>query len=95
MTTLPPGRSPAGPTLLSPRPISPWRALASCRDHDIALFFPSDGPHLISREQAAKQVCAGCPVRVRCLEHAVETSEPFGIWGGLTPGERGVVTPDL
>lgn len=37
---------------------------------------------------AAKQVCARCPVRVDCLAKALETREPFGIWGGLTPQER-------
>jgi WhiB family transcriptional regulator, redox-sensing transcriptional regulator len=33
-------------------------------------------------------VCAGCPVRAACLEHALRTRERFGVWGGLTEEER-------
>lgn len=36
----------------------------------------------------AKHVCAGCPVRARCLAHALAHREHHGIWGGLTPPER-------
>lgn len=39
---------------------------------------------------ACKQVCAGCPMRDRCLEHAIDWPEKWGIWGGTTPDERGV-----
>lgn len=45
----------------------------------------------------AKAVCWGvpdvrppCPVRVECLEWANTTRQTEGIWGGLTPEERGV-----
>lgn len=40
------------------------------------------------REYAAKQVCAGCPVRAECLAWALATGEPYGVWGGLDPRER-------
>lgn len=36
----------------------------------------------------AKKLCAGCPIRVQCLEYAVEAEEPYGVWGGLTAKER-------
>ena len=42
----------------------------------------------LAREHRAKQVCQGCPVRLRCLEHAVDTDERYGIWGGLDQDER-------
>jgi WhiB family redox-sensing transcriptional regulator len=29
-----------------------------------------------------------CPVREECLQAALEIREPYGIWGGLTEGER-------
>lgn len=35
----------------------------------------------------AKLLCAGCPVRKRCLDYAL-VYEEFGIWGGATPEER-------
>jgi WhiB family redox-sensing transcriptional regulator len=37
-------------------------------------------------------VCRRCPVRVKCLEYAIGTKEPEGIWGGLTPRERKAYT---
>jgi len=36
----------------------------------------------------ARSICDRCPVRFECLEHAMETKERFGMWGGLTPIER-------
>jgi WhiB family transcriptional regulator, redox-sensing transcriptional regulator len=61
-----------------------WAHLASCRALDPELFFPATA----NDEDAAKAVCAGCPVRQPCLDHALAASEPYGIWGGLTLRER-------
>jgi len=33
-------------------------------------------------------VCDSCALKQPCLERAVETKEPFGIWGGKMPSER-------
>ena len=38
--------------------------------------------------ERAKKVCAKCPVRNTCLEYALETRQPIGIWGGKTEHER-------
>lgn len=38
-------------------------------------------------EQAAKALCAQCPVRVKCLMFALEQND-IGIWGGTTERER-------
>jgi WhiB family redox-sensing transcriptional regulator len=38
----------------------------------------------------ARSVCAACPVRLECLDHALDTDEKHGIWGGMTPDERRV-----
>jgi WhiB family redox-sensing transcriptional regulator len=32
-------------------------------------------------------VCAGCPVRERCLDYAIEHVE-IGVWGGTSERER-------
>ncbi|MFD0634201.1 WhiB family transcriptional regulator [Catenulispora yoronensis] len=40
------------------------------------------------REQAAKRICAGCPVREECAAFAVALGERHGTWGGLTDKER-------
>jgi WhiB family transcriptional regulator, redox-sensing transcriptional regulator len=72
----------------------PWHSEAVCRRDEAGLFFaPSKEPTAsrLSREQAAKRVCARCPVMVECREHALELPEPYGVWGGLTAAERRVV----
>ena len=49
-------------------------------------------PTLTSVEvREAKAVCAQCPVKQQCLEHALEFDERHGIWGGTTPTERRVM----
>ena len=73
----------------------PWARDAACRDEDPELFFPprpARGPGATrarhERLAKAKAVCARCPVRRECLQHALELPEEHGIWGGLTEGER-------
>jgi WhiB family redox-sensing transcriptional regulator len=49
-----------------------------CQDEDPEQFF-ADVPAVIER---AKAVCAGCALRVECLEGALRRREPHGVWGG-------------
>jgi WhiB family redox-sensing transcriptional regulator len=35
-----------------------------------------------------KQICATCPVKIRCAEYAMTRKEPHGTWGGVTEWER-------
>lgn len=67
-----------------------WRDRAACRGVDPDLFFPvtTEGPAL---EQAARAqaVCDLCPVTRDCLEFALRQRERDGIWGGLSPEDRG------
>lgn len=87
--TVPAQRAPARDDLAGP-----WHSEAVCRRDEAGLFFaPSKEPTAarLSREQAAKRVCAGCPVLVECREHALVQPEPYGVWGGLTAAERRVV----
>lgn len=66
-----------------------WRTRAACSTADPELFFPigTTGPAL-GQVEAAKRVCAGCPVREDCLEFALASNQEAGIWGGLTEDER-------
>lgn len=61
-----------------------WRQHAACRGIDPDVFHP------VSDEDAeeAKAICAICPVRQPCLEHALVNREREGVWGGLTDRER-------
>ena len=66
-----------------------WRRFAACQDFDTNLFFPeeeSDGAD--EQTEVAKSICAECPVGSQCLEFALSTNQPYGIFGGLTEAER-------
>ena len=60
-----------------------WSYRAACRGLDPTVFFPADDD-----EATAKAVCAQCPVREVCLEHALGQRERDGVWGGCTEKER-------
>lgn len=36
-----------------------------------------------ARTDAARKVCASCPVRLACLAYALKTRQDSGVWGGL------------
>ena len=66
-----------------------WRNRSLCRDSNPELFFPigATGPAL-DQIEAAKEICAECPVRAECLEFALATNQEAGVWGGTTEEER-------
>ncbi len=71
-----------------------WQLHAACRGMESEFFFHPDrerGEARAEREQSAKAVCAACPVRTHCLEHALAVREPYGVWGGLSEDERAEV----
>ena len=49
-----------------------------CHDDDPDLWFAEAPADL----ELAKSLCAGCPVRARCLASALAREEPWGVWGG-------------
>lgn len=49
---------------------------------------PRREPKRKQRVSQARAICEECPVRMECLEYAVDNNERFGIWGGLTQRER-------
>jgi WhiB family redox-sensing transcriptional regulator len=68
-----------------------WQYKGACRDLDPEMFFHPDGergPRRRNRENAAKAVCASCPVIAACRAHALAVQEPYGIWGGLSESDR-------
>ena len=60
-----------------------WKREGLCAQTDPDLFFPED-----KSSRAPKAICARCPVRVTCLDYALERNESQGIWGGTTAAER-------
>lgn len=66
-----------------------WRAASACRTADPDLFFPGAvGAAARPQVTRALLICDGCPVKRECLDFALRTREPAGIWGGTTPEER-------
>ena len=67
---------------------SSWIDRAACVNEDPDLFFPvgTVGP-AVCQVEAAKLVCAGCPVRQECLAWAVASGMDEGIWGGHSGDE--------
>jgi WhiB family redox-sensing transcriptional regulator len=54
------------------------------------LFFPEDFPPDESRQMTkmAIKICKQCPVQRLCLDFAISSREPSGIWGGTTASDR-------
>jgi len=61
-----------------------WTEDANCKGADADIFFPERG----ASTRKAKAICRACNVQLECLEFAIENSEKFGIWGGLSERER-------
>jgi WhiB family redox-sensing transcriptional regulator len=65
--------------------VTDWRARGACISADPDLFFPVSTAGLSRRQEArAKAVCARCPVRADCLQFALDSAQPYGVWGGLS-----------
>lgn len=69
--------------LFPPEVDDTWRLRAACIGQ-ADLFFPERGGSL----QAARLICDACPVDTECLNYALDTRTPYGIWGGLTYSQR-------
>jgi WhiB family redox-sensing transcriptional regulator len=62
-----------------------WRERGRCKGVDPEIFCPEDDE---APADEAKAICALCPVREACLEHAITAREKTGVWGGYTARER-------
>ena len=61
-----------------------WMARGNCAHSDPSVFFPSDGVGV----EVARRICATCPVKSECLEHALVHRIDHGVWGGASERER-------
>ena len=62
-----------------------WKERGRCKGIDPAVFYPDDDE---DEGLDAKEICATCPVREACFEHAITAREKIGVWGGYTARER-------
>ena len=63
--------------------LAPVRPLSRGRPRPLLPAVESD-----DGAEAAKAICAVCPVREPCLEYAITAREKEGVWGGLDEQER-------
>lgn len=77
-----------------PRPIAAlweWQESAACRHMNSSQFYSPPGERGEARrrrEEHARQICDGCPVRVECARFALAIGDEHGFWGGMTAKER-------
>lgn len=63
-----------------------WQDEAACRGLPTEWWFPDQGG---SREcKRAKEICHGCPVKLQCLQFAIEVHDRHGIYGELSLKDR-------
>ncbi|MEU5144255.1 WhiB family transcriptional regulator [Streptomyces sp. NPDC021139] len=68
-----------------------WQADAACRGMDSSVFFSPPGERgkaRRQREEAARTVCAACPVSGPCARFAQASQQSYGTWGGQSETER-------
>lgn len=61
-----------------------WWDYAACKGEDASVFFFED----TAPNHKARRLCINCPVRIDCLEYAVEHEKDFGVWAGVTARVR-------
>ena len=68
-----------------------WQYQGACNGADPESFFlePNQrGSSKRTKEQRAIAICNTCPVKQKCLEHALSVPEVYGVWGGMNEESR-------
>jgi WhiB family transcriptional regulator, redox-sensing transcriptional regulator len=62
-----------------------WMKLGVCTDPTIDpdWFFPDTEHNNDQEVKLALNMCRQCPVRINCLQYAIDSWPVYGIWGGL------------
>jgi WhiB family transcriptional regulator, redox-sensing transcriptional regulator len=74
-----------------------WMLDAACIGTDENIWFPVNSGNRKLAAAEAKAICAVCPVRLTCLQYALDyeltadRAKIFGIYGGKTATERMVI----
>lgn len=67
-----------------------WMADGLCGQVGGDTWFPEKGGR--SGLNEARKMCAACPVKVECLEYALEhdvaSTDAHGMWGGMSAKQR-------
>jgi WhiB family transcriptional regulator, redox-sensing transcriptional regulator len=68
-----------------------WYYNAQCIGTSSEIFFPDGRGESVKYAKMislAKSICGECTVRRQCLEYAMDSNQPDGVWGGKTLRER-------
>ncbi|MFK0140662.1 WhiB family transcriptional regulator [Streptomyces murinus] len=67
-----------------------WRLQGTCSTHPEPDIWHATGATTQTRAdlEEAKALCLRCPVQETCMNWALNNREAYGLWGGLTEGER-------
>lgn len=86
-------------------PDDTWRNQAACQGHNPDMWFPVGvrgkyaDQHPNPYIARAKTICRTCPVRIVCLQFALDFEHGrdtrHGIWGGMTEPERDTLVRHL
>jgi WhiB family redox-sensing transcriptional regulator len=71
--------------------ITIWGEDAVCKGKPQEWWYPENFNSAGCRKDVtrAKLYCQICPVKTHCLQYALKYNEEHGVWGGMTPSERG------
>lgn len=80
--------------------IAPWHERAACgalaKDGDAIYFIESRSGRAHAKAlREAQKLCGPCPVWKECLVWAITNEEQHGIWGGMSPSQRAVLSTTL
>ena len=68
-----------------------WQLRGVCRSgkYDPDLWSPTENHE--ENAEKAKDICLDCPVMVQCAQWALDVHEKFGVWGGMSEGDREMI----
>ena len=75
-----------------------WQFEGACNGTDPESFFlePNQrGDSKRNKEKNAIALCNTCPVKKKCLEHALSVPEIYGVWGGMNEESRARLASSL
>lgn len=65
-----------------------WQLKGICRNHPEPELWTPDPPSVEDKSMEAKRLCHECPVMLQCRQWALARKEAWGVWGGLSEGDR-------
>lgn len=72
-----------------------WQDDAACKGMNREIFYEGLNPDKRRQNRPnviALATCQECPVRQECLNFALENEDEWGIWGGLIPEQRALLS---